>query len=200
MAKAKTKCNSIYRTWLTIGVVLVMALSLVSVFAEDSCVDPDVADSNYLSIATTATYGAETYSDKCADLKLYEATCNAGDEGNPFLDYSLYDCPSGTKCVEGACVALKCGDGADEDSDELIDCADISDCADKQASCGVGKYCSEAKCIFNVVEGNYNGKSGVDKEDIQAIKSNPAGFWDYAGKSVKSLNQYIQKMVDNWGK
>ncbi len=150
----------------------------IGIVPEDSCVDGDTITEYFCKNATHYSWS----SNKCS-VKL-----------------------PGTTCINGACVSgtpakeTNCGDGADEDIDGLMDCDDTLDCPDKQASCGVGKYCSDTKCIFNTVEGNYNGKGKIDKEDIQAIKSNPSGFWNYAGKSIQKLNQYIKKMSDNWKK
>ena len=48
-------------------------------------------------------------------------------------------------------------------------------------------------------EGNYDEKGIVDSADITAIKSDPATFWTYVQNDLTQLNNYIQKMVGNWG-
>ncbi|MEK6846452.1 MAG: DUF4215 domain-containing protein, partial [Nanoarchaeota archaeon] len=85
--------------------------------------------------------------DSCIDgATLRESFCV---KNNTFT-YTSFKCASylpGTVCQDGACIVAapttetNCGDGTDEDKDGLLDCADVLDCPDKQASCGVGKYC-----------------------------------------------------------
>ncbi len=127
-----------------------------------------------------------------------------GTEGQSCISASF--CTSGYGCdaqskkctVEESVIKEVCSNALDDDGDELTDCADVNDCLEK-VPCELGKWCSQSQCIFSPEEGNYDGLGEVGPADIAAIKVNPAGFWDYVGKSVQKANGYLYKMVNNWG-
>ena len=50
-------------------------------------------------------------------------------------------------------------------------------------------------CLF----GDRNKDDIVDVSDITSIKNNPAFFWQEFNGDLVKLNQYIQKMIGNWG-